>query len=295
MNGDGRLDLIVGDRNGYVNYYTRNADGSLHAQPQMIANGSTVLANYNSSPVIVDWNNDGLLDLVLGSQGDYYAGGDPLRLYLNSGTANSYLFTTYSSIYCADTNILQYRCMPTVADLNSDGRKDLLIGNDSAYMYYYENDGTDAAPHFSTAVQVQTVSGPIHEYYGLRQCVNNWNEGGPPDLITSDYNGNVRVYLACPTGIEQGQGPIPQAGGFSVVGSPTSGSFTAELALDAPAAVRISVFSEDGRLISRTALGDMASGSHDLPFDLSGNPPGVYVLLCTAGQNSMTARVVLTR
>jgi hypothetical protein len=293
MNGDGRADLIVGDREGYVNYYTRNADGTLHAQPDMIAGGSTIVANYNSSPVIVDWNGDGLLDMVLGSQGTY-PNGDPLRLYLNSGTAGSYLFASYSTIFCADTDILHYRCMPTVADLNLDGKKDLLLGEDNAYLYYLENDGTNNAPHFSTSVQIQTVSGPLHEYYGLRLCVNNWNESGYPDLITSDYDGYVRIYLATATGIEDSQSPVPQGNGLRVMGSPTTGAFGLLLSIDSPAEVTVSAFSQDGRLVQRTSLGDLTAGDHNLQFDLSGNTPGVYLVVCTAGQSVMHSRVVLT-
>jgi hypothetical protein len=293
MNGDGLMDLVVGDRNGYVNYFTRNSDGTLHAQPDMIANGSTILANYNSAPVIVDWNGDGKLDLVLGCQGTS-PGGDPLRLYLNSGTTSSYLFTTYSSIYCNDTNILQYRCIPTVADLNLDGKKDLLVGNDSAYMYYMENDGTNYAPHFSTSVQIQTVSGPLHEYYGLRQCVNNWNETGFPDLLTSDYDGYVRLYIANATGIEDGQSPVVQGSSFGIVGSPTTGSFALILTLEAQAPVTVRAYSQDGRLVSENQFGSLPSGDHELPFDLTGNPPGVYLMVCTTGQSVMHSRVVLT-
>jgi hypothetical protein len=292
MNGDARMDLIVGDREGYVNYFTRNVDGTLHAQPDMVAGGVTIDPGANSSPVVVDWNQDGRLDLVLGCEGVYP--GDPIRLYLNSGTAANYVFTTWSSIFCADTDILYYRTMPTVADLNMDGKKDLLIGEDNAYLWYCENDGTNAAPHFSTKVQVQTLTGPVHEYYGLRLCVNNWNESGYPDILTSDYDGYVRIYLASTTGIEQGQSPVPQGSIFRVIGSPTTGNFSLGLVLDSPALVEVSVFSQDGRLVTTSQLGNLAAGTHELPFDLSGRPAGVYLLVCNAGQTMMRSRVVLT-
>jgi hypothetical protein len=293
MNGDGRMDLVVGDRNGYVNYFTRNVDGTLHAQPDMVANGVTINVTGNSAPVIVDWNEDGKLDMVLGLEGTY-PNGSPIRLYLNSGTTTNYVFTTYSSIFSGETDILYYRSMPTVADLNMDGKKDLLIGEYNAYIYYCENDGTNASPHFSTKVQIQTASGPLHEYYGIRQCVNNWNESGFPDILTSDYDGYVRLYLASTTGIGDDETAVPQRSSLQVMGSPTTGSFSMLLTLVEPSEVAIAAYSADGRQVARANPGSLSPGAHTLQLDLSGNTPGVYLLVCSTGSETIDSRVVLT-
>jgi len=293
MNGDGLMDLIVGDREGFVNYYTRSSDGTLHTQPDMLAGGSVIDVGGNSAPVVVDWDNDGLLDLVLGSEGTY-PGGSPIRLYLNSGTASSYLFTTWSSVFCGDTDILFYRCVPTVADLDMDGMKDLLLGTDAGNLWFCGNDGSDAAPHFSDMVQIQTASGPIQESYGLRACVDNWDESGAPDILTSDYDGFVRLYLASTTGIGHSGGGVPEGGALQVCGSPTAGSFWLSFTLGFDSSVEVGIFSQDGRRVARALLGEMEQGSHSVPLDISGNPPGIYLLRCSTDEGVMIGRVVLT-
>ena len=89
FNDDGILDIIVGDRNGYVNYFRGTGTETLTTEPDIKANGTTIDAGSNSAPVIVDWNEDGLLDLILGTETG------TIRLYLNSGTASAHVFTTY--------------------------------------------------------------------------------------------------------------------------------------------------------------------------------------------------------
>jgi hypothetical protein len=104
----------------------------------------------------------------------------------------------------------------------------------------------------------------------------------------------VRLYIANATGIEDGQSPVVQGSSFGVVGSPTTGSFALILTLEAQAPVTVRAYSQDGRLVSENQFGSLPSGDHELPFDLTGNPPGVYLMVCTTGQSVMHSRVVLT-
>jgi len=50
---------------------------------------------------------------------------------------------------------------PTVYDWNSDGKKDLLIGQNTGgkgYISYYENIGTNAAPLYNGSTYIQSCS-----------------------------------------------------------------------------------------------------------------------------------------
>lgn len=62
--------------------------------------------------------------------------------------------------------------VPLVFDWNNDGKKDLLIGENSGgtngYVKYYENIGTDARPLFGSPVYIQACS-PL--------CSNLWGQG----------------------------------------------------------------------------------------------------------------------
>jgi hypothetical protein len=54
------------------------------------ANGSNLVVELISDPFLVDWNGDGLNDLVIGQ----FTGGK-IRFYPNSGTNEDPVFTTY--------------------------------------------------------------------------------------------------------------------------------------------------------------------------------------------------------
>jgi WD40 repeat protein len=74
--GDGRKDLIVGDSNGYIHLYlnigTDKAPQFDH--PSVIeANKQEINAGAFSAPFIVDYDNDGVKDLIIGTEeGDIY-------------------------------------------------------------------------------------------------------------------------------------------------------------------------------------------------------------------------------
>ncbi len=126
FNNDGILDLVLGERDGYYNFYTGNGDGTLHALPYPEDNiGSPIEREHNSSAYLDDWNEDGYIDFVAGdyNQNTYlffandgtgieggYSGitvpsafrlnGNPvagtLSMNINLGEASSPMFTVYT-------------------------------------------------------------------------------------------------------------------------------------------------------------------------------------------------------
>ncbi|MHC4942511.1 MAG: FG-GAP repeat domain-containing protein [Planctomycetota bacterium] len=212
FNDDTYLDLIVGDRNGFINYFRRLPNGTLTAEPDIVANGTTIDVGENSAPCTVDWNEDGLLDLVIGNDTS-----KRIRLYLNSGTPSSYLFTTFTEIESSGTPIVYGRCVPHVCDLNEDGKKDLIIGEDLGWVYYYENTGTNAAPSFSGWVKLESNGSPIKWPSGqtdTRVWMDDWNGDGKCDLLLGNYAKNLYIYLNEETEpLVADTSSIPEAGG----------------------------------------------------------------------------------
>ncbi len=289
-NNDSYDDIIVGDRNGYVNYFRRNSNGTLSTMPKVACAGVTIQVDANSAPACVDWDEDGDLDMLLGTQ----AGN--IRLYLNDGGESVPVFTSYSLITSGGSPINLYRCCPQVFDLNGDGRKDLIVGENNAYVYYFENTGTNAAPVFSGSVQLQSAGAPIHEYYGTRLWIYDWNGDGGHDLLTSDYDGYVRVYPANMTGIEEEASPVPGGGfDFSVLGSPGGGLFDCRVVLESPSSVGLAFFSVDGRLVQDIGTTVLGAGESIVRADLTALPCGAYLAVCTAGPETASDRLVIVR
>lgn len=104
------------------------------------------------------------------------------------------------------------RTVFTVEDFNSDGLRDLVIGDTYGKIRYFKNLGVRAGaavPEFAEGAEIGDL--------GIRGLVDaaDWNGDGRQDIVGSAANGRVRVYLnegdgRFAEGIDPGLPPIPQ-------------------------------------------------------------------------------------
>jgi hypothetical protein len=300
-NEDGMLDIIVGGRYGNIEYY-RATDVSdtyptLTDAGYIQASGSNIDVGYNSAPVVVDWDEDGLHDLLVGSQGDYYGGGEAsVFLYLNEGSTGNPRFGDYTEISCGGTVIDSYRVVPDVADLSLDGNKDLILGEYQGYIEYYENTGTNEDPQFSDMEWLTYDYGSSYiDHSNTRATIHDWNEDGILDLVCGCYSGNVIVYLGYDVGIgDESSAPTGGISGISVQ-SPSYGTAPVKLTLNGTSMVDLDVYDTCGRLVENRALGRLQAGEYSIPLDLSYVPAGMYVVVCSTDATMMAGMTVLLR
>ena len=289
-NGDGLDDIIVGDRNGFVTFFKRTGSGvnELTSEGHLEANGTAIDVGGNSAPVVVDWNNDGLLDLLIANE----SASQGIRLYLNSGTATNPVITTWSYIQSSGSDINRYRCCPQVYDMNSDGKKDLIMGENNAQIYYYENTGTDDNPVFSGFEAIQSNGSPLDLYSGTRLCVDDWDNDGIPDLFVSDFNGFVHVFMADLSAVaEEVSAQITTGFSVSPLMNPVTGYFNVSVQSSSSTAVALMVFDSAGRQVATT---DVSGNSSEVSISASSMPTGVYTIVATSGDDVASCRVVLT-
>lgn len=145
INADGKKDLFIGNDLGKIEYYKNTGTATVPAFNMVTDSLPIRLFGFNSSPAFADLDGNGTQDLLIGT---YYK--DSVFYYKNIGTPTSYNFqymgTGLSALGLAT---LGQASTPTFVDIDNDGDKDLFLGSSSGKIYYYRNDGSVQAPHFT--------------------------------------------------------------------------------------------------------------------------------------------------
>jgi len=146
---------------------------------QLMSGGVPIDVGDASVPTVVDWDDDGRKDLLLGnSRGD-------LILYTNSGTDTSPIFTEGTPLMGAD-NFLA----PFVVDWDNDWEKDLLIGTLDGNVLFFKNTGSDGIPDINGGEIVATMQNGY-----ARPLVVDWDGDRKKDLVVGDGAGNIYLFM----------------------------------------------------------------------------------------------------
>ena len=143
VDGDGLLDLVAGASNGRLRLY-RNVGTAAAAQFRTASNGTPDSLDVayaqaiglpegvgqDSAPAFADLDGDGDLDLVVGT-----AVGD-VRTFHNVGTATAPRFVEGGAVPGG-----RRRTVPTLGDLDGDGRPEVIAGTDAGGLLFWRHAG----------------------------------------------------------------------------------------------------------------------------------------------------------
>ncbi|MEM9889017.1 MAG: T9SS type A sorting domain-containing protein [Bacteroidota bacterium] len=204
---DGAKDLVVTPNNednttDYFNmwwYKNTNTDASpiFELQNQSFLTEETLDFGSGSHPTFVDYNDDGLMDIVVGTVGYFEDAGnrDPrLILIKNIGTATAPVYEV------EDDNFLNFRQFkeqswnfsPAFGDLDSDGDLDLLVGEETGSIFFVENTSSSTTQFRTDFIQPNYMSIDIGA--SSTPHLVDINQDGLLDLLVGERNGNVNYF-----------------------------------------------------------------------------------------------------
>lgn len=152
-----------------------------------------------AAPCLTDYNNDGLLDLLVGEVSN---GVGKVRLYLNEGTAEVAQFSTFSYLTTVEDTALAVTaegCQGAIvrlADLTGDGVAELLVGLADGTVRMYT--AADGGKWQDAGLLSCTVGGAEQLVsVGARAAIEvcDFNADGRTDLLVGTGTGNVVLYL----------------------------------------------------------------------------------------------------
>lgn len=195
-NADGLLDIIIGNFGYFV------SSGNFNSELALLLNTGTLTdptfdlidrdysnlssLNINSVyPAFGDMDADGDKDMIIGDEDGQ------LHLFINTADAGlpaefSLSKPVYMNIDVGET------AMPQIVDVNRDGKPDLIIGERSGTINYFENIGTPAEPSFTSL--------PTNDFFGAIDVMVECCSGYSAPFLINDSIGNYLLYV----GSEQG-------------------------------------------------------------------------------------------
>ncbi len=300
--GDPLADLLVGDASGQISLYLNvgvpgepllGAGSTLEVGPE----GAKLPVDVGDRaiPLYLDWNEDGLRDLVVGAMDGR------IHIFLNSGTESDPDFqgVTYAQGSVGDLVVDGLRSSPVVMDLDEDGDKDLLSGNTNGQILVYLNQGSDSAPQFGDYFLLTANGTPIDfaDSPRTRPFVCDWTGDGLLDLITGLGDGRLHLFQG---GVTSAETPAAIARLDAPWPNPANPRVHVGFTLERDCWVQLSVYDVTGRHIADLASSFIGAGHHVLQWDARDSssrelPSGLYMLRLQGQDFQETQKVVVLR
>ena len=183
LDGDGDKDMLLGDADGELHYFTNQAGNFNITAP----NYFNIDVGYFSQPQLVDVDRDGLLDIIIGEQDG------SINYCPNSGTITNAAFDTIIKNWGGidvDTNYISAGySSPKLID--SNGVYQLFVGSYTGTIYQFTNiDGNlsgQFSPVYSTAANLWDGGKCAFAFADI----NNDNQ---PEMILGNISGGIAYF-----------------------------------------------------------------------------------------------------
>ncbi len=205
VNNDGLKDLIAtvntsnaSLNNNHVQLYLNDGTNSVNAYQHQSDNfmlSDMVDVGEGSSPEFVDYNNDGLLDIVISNTGYWQGSGvykTGLALYKNIGSQELAKYELVSRDWMNFSILNIANMAPSFADLDNDGDLDMICGASDGTLHFFRN---NAGPNTSLDLQyIANYFGTIDVGNFSTPFVYDFNGDGKKEIVVGERLDNINLF-----------------------------------------------------------------------------------------------------
>lgn len=178
-------------------FYSGQEDGGFSLVGKSFLNEEMLDFGTEAHPLFLDYNGDGLLDLVVGSRfHEGYQNTQPSQLFLfeNTGSTGSPEYTLVDEdwLNLGSMTTEADALFPTSVDIDGDGDYDLVIGNKFGKLFLIENVGIENGPF-----EMGTVTYPwfdIDVGFSSTPAFTDIDGDGVLDMLVGEERGNINFF-----------------------------------------------------------------------------------------------------
>ncbi len=172
VNGDGDLDVVVGESGGTLRFFSNDA-----VPPAVAVNLTSIFNIYvqDAAPAVGDLDGDGDQDFLLGNDEG------TLLYFKNTGTATSPVYTEQTGAANPFNGVdIGFYTAPALGDIDGDGDLDAFVGETNGFVFHYKNTGTATNPIFVLQ------PGGVDIGYGAAPAFGDVDNDGDLDLVVGE-------------------------------------------------------------------------------------------------------------
>lgn len=285
LDGDGDADMLLGNENGTFHYFINSAGIGNFPQFSLASNGfnfQNLDVGSNSTPQLVDVDNDGLLDIV---SGELFG---KISYFRNTGTVTTPSFTLQSNNWGGVniTNSANTFYGYSVPHLFMDnGQWKMVVGSESGRIFLYDNISGNLSGSFNL---VSGTAYGVNEPPRAAPAMADLNGDGMDEIIVGDQAGGLSFYSSalagCPLSVTD---YTPQVT-ISVSPNPVSDEAVVQLINYTSGKVLAVLLDITGRRIFQKNI----SNNH-FSFSASALNNGMYLLVINTETHSFTKKIIV--
>jgi hypothetical protein len=289
VDGDGDLDMFLGDDNGRLHYFQNTAgtgNPMVFGTPVIDYTDNTfavIDVGNNAAPQLFDINRDGKLDLLIGEKGGV------LNYYLNIGTLTAPSFqlqtSSFGNIDVSPGNNFSGYSTPFM--FNDSGTYELFVGSEKGFLYHFDNIDNNLGGTFNPVDSLFWQPSEIWEGPRIAICADDLTGDGLLDMVVGNYRGGLAFYMGDLTvSVPENNNPVS----FNVYPVPAKDELTITFSNKIDHA-GVSIYTISGMLVESIEV----SQRNSISLPLFSYAEGMYLVHVKTLKGLSTKKIIISK